>query len=59
MRYSARAAPSFIVAIPASACRYLVTNNVLIYNAFMKYILFCLRRATRESLVRDRKPTIA
>ncbi|EAT0103953.1 hypothetical protein DPD11_19715 [Salmonella enterica subsp. salamae] len=28
-------------------CRYSVTNNVLIYNHFIKDILFCLHWATR------------
>ncbi|EAA5863921.1 hypothetical protein EIM33_21010 [Salmonella enterica subsp. enterica] len=37
----------FIGDIPDFICRYSVTNNLLIYNHFIKSILFCLRRATR------------
>ncbi|EAN4947602.1 hypothetical protein BVD23_20350 [Salmonella enterica] len=31
---------------PVFICRYSVTNNVLIYNHFIKDILFCLHWAT-------------
>ncbi|WP_080206337.1 hypothetical protein, partial [Salmonella enterica] len=37
----------FIGDIPGFICRYSVTNNLLIYNHFIKNILFCLRQATR------------
>ncbi|ABX70180.1 hypothetical protein SPAB_04880 [Salmonella enterica subsp. enterica serovar Paratyphi B str. SPB7] len=37
----------FIGDIPGFICRYSVTSNLLIYNHFVKSILFCLHRATR------------
>ncbi|EHY68243.1 hypothetical protein SEHO0A_04006 [Salmonella enterica subsp. houtenae str. ATCC BAA-1581] len=37
----------FIGDIPVFICRYSVTNKLLIYNWFIKNILFCLHRATR------------